>query len=131
MGKKFNVDVSSFTMANDMDNIYAGATPTETTPKADLTNDVKKVENKKKNNIINYKKTNGTNKKDNYTISFKIDEDIKDYLQNILWINRKTKNEYVNDLIRADMLKRLNLNEDASYEVMQKEWEKFKKKNDI
>lgn len=131
MGKKFNVDVSSFTMANDMDNIYAGATPTETTPKADLTNDVKKVENKQKNNIINYKKTNGTNKKDNYTISFKIDEDIKDYLQNILWINRKTKNEYVNDLIRADMLKRLNLNEDASYEVMQKEWEKFKKKNDI
>ena len=61
----------------------------------------------------------------------KIDADIEDYLKNILWINRKNKNQYVNDLIREDMLKRLNLDADATYEIIQKEWDKYKKANNI
>ena len=87
--------------------------------------------NTKKSDTIDHKKTNGTNKKDNYSITFKIDADIEDYLKNILWINRKTKNEYVNDLIRADMIKRLNLREDATYNEIQTAWDNYKKDNNI
>ena len=107
MSKSFNVDLTSFNNTNDMDSIYAGNTPVETTPAVVETKKISKPKtNTKKSDTIDHKKTNGTNKKDNYSITFKIDADIEDYLKNILWINRKTKNEYVNDLIRADMIKR-------------------------
>lgn len=139
--KEFNIDVNSFmNNTNDMDSIYAGIPPVENTPAV-----VKKVEPKKtttkklanatKNGTIDHTKTTDelgrVNKKNNYSITFKIDADIEDYLKNILWINRKNKNQYVNDLIREDMLKRLNLNADATYEQIQKEWDKYKKANNI
>lgn len=79
----------------------------------------------------NHKLANGTNKKQNYTITFKIDADIEDYLKNILWINKKTRNQYVNDLIRQDMIKRLNLNDDADFEEIQKAWYNYKRANNI
>lgn len=128
MSKSFNVDINTFNNNNDMDNIYAGGTPNA---------DIKPIkprethDNKQKRAIIDHKKTNGTNKKDNYAITFKIDEDITDYLKNILWINRKTKNQYVNDLIRADMIKRLNLKSNATYDEIQTAWENYKKANNI
>lgn len=125
MSKSFNVDLTSFNNTNDMDSIYAGNTPVETKKIS------KPKTNTKKSDTIDHKKTNGTNKKDNYSITFKIDADIEDYLKNILWINRKTKNEYVNDLIRADMIKRLNLREDATYNEIQTAWDKYKKANNI
>lgn len=125
MSKSFNVDLSSFNNANDMDSIYAGSTPVETKKEKKANTNIKKSD------TIDHKKTNGTNKKDNYSITFKIDADIEDYLKNILWINRKTKNEYVNDLIRADMIKRLNLREDATYNEIQTAWDKYKKANNI
>ena len=125
MSKSFNVDLSSFNNANDMDSIYAGSTPVETKKEK------KTKTNTKRSDTIDHKKSNGTNKKDNYSITFKIDADIEDYLKNILWINRKTKNEYVNDLIRADMIKRLNLREDATYNEIQTAWDKYKKANNI
>ena len=131
MGKNFNVDVSTFTSTNDMDNIYAGGTPVETITPAETTTNTNIKTKSKKNDKIDHKKTNGTNKKDNYSITFKIDADIEDFLKNILWINRKTKNQYVNDLIRADMIKLLNLNDDASYDEIQKAWDKYKKANNI
>lgn len=67
--------------------------------------------------VINgYKYKNGEDKKDNYTITFKIDADIEDYLKNISYISfieNKTKGidatEYVNNLIREDMLKTLKV----------------------
>ena len=132
MSKSFNVDLTSFNNTNDMDSIYAGNTPVETTPAVVETKKISKPKtNTKKSDTIDNKKTNGTNKKDNYSITFKIDADIEDYLKNILWINRKTKNEYVNDLIRADMIKRLNLREDATYNEIQTAWDKYKKANNI
>lgn len=131
MGKNFNVDVSTFTSTNDMDNIYAGGTPVETIAPAETTTNTNIKTKSKKSDKIDHKKTNGTNKKDNYSITFKIDADIEDFLKNILWINRKTKNQYVNDLIRADMIKLLNLNDDASYDEIQKAWDKYKKANNI
>lgn len=133
MSKSFNVDLTSFNNTNDMDSIYAGNTPVETTPAVveKPKKESKPKTNTKKSDTIDHKKTNGTNKKDNYSITFKIDADIEDYLKNILWINRKTKNEYVNDLIRADMIKRLNLREDATYNEIQTAWDKYKKANNI
>lgn len=134
MSKSFNIDLASFNNTNDMDSIYAGNTPiVETTPAkpVETKKESKPKTNTKKSDTIDHKKTNGTNKKDNYSITFKIDADIEDYLKNILWINRKTKNQYVNDLIRADMIKLLNLKEDATYDEIQKEWDKYKKANNI
>lgn len=133
--KEFNVDVSSFmNNTNDMDSIYAGIPPVA--DKVETKREDKPKTNTKKGGTIDHTKTKDAktgnyNKKNNYTLTFKIDEDIKDYLKNILWINRKNKNQYVNDLIREDMLKRLNLNADATYEQIQKEWEKYKKANNI
>lgn len=130
--KNFNIDINSFSSINDMDSIYAGNTPTETAPIIETPK--KEVKNKtkiKNNDKIDHKKTNGTNKKDNYSITFKIDADIEDYLKNILWINRKTKNQYVNDLIRDDMIKRLKLKNNATYDELQTAWEDYKKANNI
>lgn len=66
-----------------------------------------------------YKYKNGKDKTNNYTITFKIDADIEDYLKNIGYISfieNKLKGidatEYVNNLIREDMFKTLKI--DAS-----------------
>ena len=74
--------------------------------------------NGKKTKIIDNDKGKYS-KDDNYTITFKIDADIEDYLKNISYISfieTQTKGidatEYVNKLIREDMLKTLNI--DAS-----------------
>jgi len=137
--KEFNIDVNSFmNNTNDMDSIYAGIPPVEQAPainKVAKEKTTKKLANTNKNGTIDHTKTTDdkgrVNKRNNYSITFKIDADIEDYLKNILWINRKNKNQYVNDLIREDMLKRLNLNADATYEEIQKEWDKYKKANNI
>ena len=69
---------------------------------------------------------NGKYSKDkNYTITFKIDADIEQYLKNIDKITfidvmegkaneSKDATNYVNDLIRADLKKRLNIKENES-----------------
>lgn len=138
--KEFNIDVNSFmSSTNDMDSIYAGIPPVADTPavveKVATKKPTKKLANASKNGTIDHTKTTDelgrVNKKNNYSITFKIDADIEDYLKNILWINRKNKNQYVNDLIREDMLKRLKLDADATYEIIQKEWDKYKKANNI
>ena len=138
--KEFNIDVNSFMSSNtnDMDSIYAGIPPVADTPAVEKVapkKTTKKLANTSKNGTIDHTKTTDelgrVNKKNNYSITFKIDADIEDYLKNILWINRKNKNQYVNDLIREDMLKRLNLDADATYEIIQKERDKYKKANNI
>ena len=138
MSKSFNIDINSFSATNDMDSIYAGNTPVvETTPAKPV--ETKKEIKSKKNDIIDHTKTKDSkgrvNKTNNYAITIKIDEDLKDYLSKIEWVkmlsDRVSTNKYINDLIRADMLKRLNLNEDATYEDMQKAWDKYKKANNI
>lgn len=125
MGKNFkNIDT------NFMDSLYAGedtparVDPKQTgRPKATVTGDVTKV--------------NGANKRDNYTITFKIDADIDDYLKIIEWVkfieNRETtnKNKYVNDLIRADLLKTLKLKPGATNEEIQAKWQEYKTANNL
>lgn len=140
MSKSFNVDINSFNSTNDMDSIYAGATiqtPAVVEDKKNKTNNKKndKIENNKQTERKDHTKTIDSkgrlNKTNNYALTFKIDADIEDYLKNILWINKKNKNQYVNDLIRADMLKRLNLKDNASYEELTKAWQEYKKANNI
>lgn len=83
------------------------------------------------------KKVNGINKNDNYTITFKIDADLEDYLRNITWINfiesriETNMNKYVNTLIRQEMLKLLGLNEYASDETIKSKWYEYKRKNNL
>ena len=139
MGKSFNVDINSFNEnnANDMDSIYSGNITTNKDNTSSIKRDTNNKVNKNKVNdvIIDHTKTidskGRVNKKNNFTITIKIDEDIKDYLNNIMWINRKSKNQFINDLIREDMYKRLNLKDNATYEKLQTEWENYKKANNI
>ena len=84
---------------------------------------------------------NGNNKNDNYTITFKIDADIEDYLKNIEMVsfieNMKkgavksvTKTDFVNSLIRANMYRILGLNT-TNQEIIDRTWENYKKANGI
>lgn len=83
------------------------------------------------------KKANGINKSDNYAITFKIDADIEDYLRNIMWIkfieSRETTNmnEYVNNLIRKEMCKLLEINENSKQETIKSKWYEYKRKNSL
>ena len=77
------------------------------------------------------------NRYNNYAITIKIDEDLKEYFTKIEWVKMlteresTTKNKYINNLVRQDMLKKLNLKESATNEQVQKAWEDFKKANNI
>lgn len=106
---------------------------------------------RKTNRYVNYEKTidtdfdikvNGVNKNDNYTITFKIDADIEDYLKNIEKItfieNLKkgtaeflNKTDYINLLIRKDMIEMLGLNENVSSDELLLGWLEYKKENNL
>ena len=83
------------------------------------------------------KKVNGKNKNDNYTITFKIDADVEDYLRNITLINfiesriETNMNKYVNNLIRQEMYKLLGLNNNANEEEAKQKWYEYKRKNNL
>lgn len=83
------------------------------------------------------KKVNGKNKNDNYTITFKIDADVEDYLKNITWINfiesriETNMNKYVNNLIRQEMYKLLNISNNTSAEEVNSKWYEYKRKNNL
>ena len=61
--------------------------------------------------------------------TFKINNDLYDYFNNIMWITRETKLKYLNDLIKADLIKRVGLKPNASDEEIQKAWSSYKDKN--
>lgn len=126
MSKSFkNIDT------NFMDSLYAG----EDTPAP--AKEVKQTGRPKAKAKGDITKVNGANKRDNYTITFKIDADIDDYLKIIEWVkfieNRETtnKNKYVNDLIRADLLKTLKLKAGATNDEIQAKWLEYKKANNL
>ena len=162
--KDFNIDIlQEFSQPKStMDEIYEGVKPTETkdVPVKQTSNDninkqnnviinnetkkvqtTKKIEANKqkreKDHTLTRDEEGRKNKRNNYAVSIKIDEDLKEYLKKISWIlfisERESKNinQYINDLIRVDMLKRLNLKSNVTYEQIQKEWENYKKANNI
>ncbi len=129
MSKSFSIDVSTFNAPNNMDSIYAGNKPVEV--EIEKKEDIQKKEYHKKENKKDHTKNNGINKNDNYTLNIKIDSDLEDYFKNILWVNRKTKSQYVNDLIRKEMLETLELKKNATYEEVQEKWQEYKRVNNI
>ena len=81
-------------------------------------------------------------KKENYTITFKIDADIDDYLKNIekitfienakkLKIESTTKTEFVNKLIREQYYKLLGVSDKDDAETINQKWLDYKKKNNL
>ena len=87
--------------------------------------------------IKDSKKVNGINKNDNYTITFKIDADIEDYLRNVAWISflesriETNMNKYVNQLIKNDMLQLLGLSRNETDETIKSKWYEYKRKNNL
>lgn len=152
MSKSFKIDINSFNNATDMDSIYAGNSPVENIAEVKAKKVDKKIKTSKNNDAIisntnaktskvDHTKTTDSegrlNKKNNYALTIKIDEDLKDYLSKIEWVKMlddrvsTNKNQYINDLIRADLVKRLNLDSNATYKETQKAWDKYKKANNI
>ena len=93
-------------------------------------------------NDINRKYKNGVNLNDNYTITFKIDADIEDYLKNIEKIafiesvksgkiDSTTRTEFVNDLIRENFYQLINADDEDTAEDINKKWLKYKTKNNL
>ena len=72
--------------------------------------------------------SNGKNLKNNKQVSFKVDEELKDFIQNVIYITTRpnTKTDYINFLIRKDMLEILNLPTNTSSETMLESWKEYK-----
>lgn len=101
--------------------------------KVNVSDDVKKTYDAKSGN---YNKTN------NYTITFKIDADIDDYLKNIDKITfiesvksgkieSTTKTEFVNNLIREQYYKLIGASSKDDAETINKKWLDYKSKNNL
>ena len=111
------------------------ATETDTTPqtKRVVKQTISNTNNKLKNSI---------NKNNNYTITFKIDADIDDYLKNIDKITfiesvksgkikSTTKTEFVNQLIREQFYKLIGASIKDDSDTINNKWTEYKNKNNI
>lgn len=89
-----------------------------------------------------YKCKNGDTHSDNFAITIKIDADIEQFLRNIDVITfietaktgeieTITKNEYVNDLIRKDMLRMLNIPNETDPNKWIKAYKDYAKKHGV
>ena len=101
--------------------------------KVNVSDDVKKTYDAK---IGNYNKTN------NYTITFKIDADIDEYLKLIDKITfiesvksgkieSTTKTEFVNNLIRQQYYKLIGASDKDDADTISKKWLDYKSKNSL
>lgn len=90
----------------------------------------------------NKKLKNNINKSNNYTITFKIDADIDDYLKNIDKITfiesiksgkieSITKTEFVNNLIRQEMYKLIGVSDKDDADTINQKWLKYKNDNNL
>lgn len=70
-------------------------------------------------------------KKNMFQISVKIDEDIEDYIKQIVWVKRTTRTAYINELIRKDFINILGANENISEDELLKLWEEYKEKTGL
>lgn len=82
-------------------------------------------------------------KKDNKAITIKIDADIEGYLNNIAVITfidsikqgkqpqSINQTEFINQLIRKDLIKRLKLKDNVSADVISAKWLEYKKANNL
>jgi len=77
------------------------------------------------------KETKTERKDSNYSVCIKIENDIVDFFKNALWITRKSKKDYLNDLIRQDFIKTIGAKKNASDNELKELWEKYKKENNL
>lgn len=63
-----------------------------------------------------------------YSIMFELDKELEDYFKETQWITRKSKKDYLNDLIRKDMIERTGAKKNCSNEELQEKWLEYKKK---
>ena len=81
--------------------------------------------------FINRKREPRKRETGDYAICVRIETDLVDYFKNNVWITKKSKNNYVNDLIRADFLKTIGAKDRMPEEKIQKLWKKYKEKHNI
>jgi len=124
---------------------FIAPTPSTETIKKEVKKDIKPIE--KVNVSDDVKKTydaksGNYNKKNNYTITFKIDEDLKDYFKNIEKITfiesvksgkieSTTKTEFVNGLIREQFYKLIGATNKDTAEDINNKWNIYKANNNL
>lgn len=72
-----------------------------------------------------------TPKKDNekkYNLMFSVDSVLVDYFKEIKFLTQKNYKDYLNSLIRKDMIERIGAKEDCTDEELVAKWENYKKK---
>ena len=101
-----------------------------------------KIVNINKSDKVNSKLKNGDNKNSNYTITFKIDADIEDYLKNIDKITfiesvksgeieSTTRTDFVNNLIRDEFYKLIGASKKDDADTIKAKWLQYKDSNSL
>lgn len=81
--------------------------------------------------LINRKREPRKRQTGDYAVCIRIETDLVDYFKNNIWITKKSKNNYVNDLIREDFLKTIGVRHKIPEDRIQKRWNKYKEKHNI
>lgn len=87
----------------------------------------KAKEDKKETN----KPTERQRQDSNYSICIKVENDLVDFFKNALWITRKSKKDYLNDLIRQDFIKTIGARKNATDDELKELWGKYKQDNNL
>lgn len=85
---------------------------------------------------------NGKDLQDNDALTFKIDNDIADYFNNIEFvffiesaksgkIISKSRKEFLNDLIREKFYQLLDVSDDDTFDDIDRKWQKYKANNGL
>lgn len=99
------------------------------TPVEEETNEKTPKENHKKGRRKGTKNGEGEKIKSGiYAIMFDLEKELEDYFKETQWITRKSKKDYLNDLIRKDMIERVGAKKNCSKEELQAKWLEYKKK---
>ena len=53
------------------------------------------------------------------------------FFKNALWITRKSKKDYLNDLIRQDFIKTIGARKNATDDELKELWKNYKKENNL
>lgn len=92
--------------------------------------DIKKKEEKQEKAKVKEEKER-VRQDSNYSICIKVESDLVDFFKNALWITRKSKKDYLNDLIRQDYIKTIGARKNATNEELEELWNKYKKDNNL
>lgn len=67
-------------------------------------------------------------KKEKYNLMFSVDEVLVDYFKETKFLTQKNYKDYINSLIRKDMIERIGANENCTDDELVAKWEDYKKK---